>query len=110
MTTKVNIIENVVVGEYGDPIFLALVDELNEPVDVSSYDTITVLLRSPDSLRTVTITAELFSDGTDGKIVFYPGQTDIDRAGKWTGMVKLVNTGTSIAKSKAITMEVSSTL
>jgi hypothetical protein len=107
---KANLIENVIVGEYGYPVFLHLVDENNDDVNLTSYDILQVLLRTPDDLKTVTYTATLFSDGTDGKIYFTPATTDLDRAGTWKGMVKLTDTGVNVTKSQPFDMEVLSTL
>jgi hypothetical protein len=109
-TTKANLIENVIVGEYGYPVFLHLVDELNASIDISAYDTFQVLLRTPDDLKLVTYSATLFSDGTDGKLYFTPAATDIDRSGTWHGMVKLTDTGTAVAKSQPFDMKVTNTL
>jgi hypothetical protein len=107
---RANLIEHVIVGEYGYPVFLHLVDENNDDVNILSYDILQVVLRTPDDLKTVTYTATLFSDGTDGKLYFTPTSTDIDRAGTWKGMVKLTDTGVSITKSQPFDMEVESTL
>lgn len=107
---KANLVENVIVGEYGYPVFLHMVDENNDDVDITSYDVLQVMLRSPDDLKTVTYTASLFSDGTDGKIYFTPTETDLDRAGTWHGMIKLTDTGVSISKSQPFEMEVLYTL
>lgn len=109
-SAKANLIENVIVGEYGYPVFLHLVDENNDDQDIRAYDTFQVILRSPDDLKTVTYTATLFSDGSDGKLYFTPASGDIDRSGTWHGMVKLTDTGVAVAKSQLIDMEVINTL
>lgn len=109
-STKSNLIENVIVGEYGYQVFLHLVDELNDSQDITVYDTFQILLRSPDDLKLVTYTATLFSDGRDGKLYFIPQSGDIDRAGVWHGMVKLTDTGAAITKSQMFDFVVSSTL
>jgi len=106
MSTKANLIENVIVGEYGYPVFLALVDENTDPISLAGYDTIQVVLRSPDKLKTITSTATLYSDGKDGKLYFTPGSTDIDRAGTWKCMIKMIATGVSVAKSEIFDMVV----
>lgn len=108
--TKANLVENVVVGEYGYPIYLWLVDEDNIDVDISSYNTIQVLLRSPDDLKLVTYTASLFSDGTDGRLTFTPASGDLDRPGVWSGIVKLTVTSTSVTKSQPFELVIDSTL
>jgi len=106
---KLNLIENIIVGEYGAPVFLQLVDGKSDPIDISSYTTREVLLRSPDSLKTITYTAPLFFTGEDGKIYFTPASGDIDREGEWTGMIRLTATGI-VTKSEHIRMIVQNTL
>jgi len=108
--SRANLIENVIVGEYGYPVFLHLVDEDNESMNISVYDTFQVMLRTPDDLKLVTYTATLFSDGTDGKLYFTPASGDIDRSGTWKGMVKLTDTGVAVAKSQPIDMKVVNSL
>jgi hypothetical protein len=104
MSTRANLIENVITGEYGSAIFLVLVDENTDPMDISMYTGWQVILRSPDQLKTLTYTATLVSDGTDGKLYFTPAAaTDIDRAGKWKGMIKLTAT-TLVTKSEIFDM------
>jgi len=108
---KANLIENVIVGEYGYPVFLHLIDENSDNVDISIYDSYSVILRSPDDLKTVTLTGTLFSDGTDGKLYFTLTSGDIDREGTWKGMVKLTdNSPSAVAKSHVFDIKVTLTL
>ena len=73
MSTKANLIEHVIVGEYGYPVYLRLIDEKSVDVPINGYDTFQVILRSPDKLKTVTYTATLYSDGTDYIVTNYSG-------------------------------------
>ncbi len=107
---RANLIENVIVGEYGYPVFLHVVDEDNDNVDLRMYDTIQVLIRTPDDLKTVTYTASLFSNGADGKIYFIMANGDIDRPGTWHGMIKFTDTNVAVTKSQPFDMEVTLTL
>lgn len=83
-------IKGLVVGQYGEAIILTVVDKNGTAVDVSAYTTsITVTLRDPYTLKTVSSTGSFVTSGTDGKIQFTPASGEIDRAGTWEGQIKL---------------------
>jgi hypothetical protein len=97
---EMNKIKGLVVGQYGEAISLTVVDRNGNPVDVSTYTGIQVILRDPFSIKTLTYTGTFVLDGTDGKIRFTPAEGDIDRDGDWEGQIVFtkssVNTPTRV--------------
>lgn len=89
---ELNKVTGITVGQFGDTIQLVVVDVNGQPVDISAYTgTKTVALRDTFTLKTVTYTATFVTDGTDGQFQFTPAAaTEIDRAGKWEGQLKLL--------------------
>lgn len=103
MTTEINKVAGVYVGEYGDPIILTLINN-GVVQDVSAYSTSqAVRLLSPDELKELTYVASFVTDGSDGKVQFTPANGDIDREGKWTGQV-ILNAAAAQARSKIFTV------
>lgn len=97
MSIVVNRVKNVVVGEYGNPVLLQLVDEDNVLIDISSYNsTKTVSARGPKNSNTaLSFSASFVTDGTDGKVQFTPSSTNyFTAAGVWEAQVKLTKTNT----------------
>lgn len=106
MATEVNVVVGVYAGEYGEPIILTMVDDDGAAIDISGYSsTKTIVLRSPDQLKKVTLTGSFTTDGTDGKVQGTPTTGQIDREGDWEGQVSL-STGSAVAKSWVFTMPV----
>lgn len=98
---ETGVIKGLVVGQYGDPLILTVCDEDATALDISGYSTSQVVnLRSPDNLKTVSVTAAFQSTGSDGKITFTPGDGDIDRPGNWTGQIVLSGASKVIKTSK----------
>lgn len=94
--TEMNKIKGLVVGQYGEGVSLTVVDKNGNAIDISAYTSgITVYLRDPQSLKTLTYTGSFVTDGTDGKVLFTPASGDIDRAGRWEGQIKLDKTSAS---------------
>jgi hypothetical protein len=60
-------------------------------VDISSATTLELIFKKPDN-TTFTRTAELYTDGTDGKLTYSSIEGDIDSAGQWNLQVKLILT------------------
>jgi len=112
MSSLVNYIDKIFVGQFGNAITVTIVDSTGTAVDISGYDgTNQVLVNSPDGQSTVTWTASFGSDGTDGVLSVTPADGDLDRTGEWKGQAKLTNTGgTIVAYSKIFTMVVEETL
>jgi hypothetical protein len=106
MARKVNLVENIVVGEYGYPIYLRLVNDLSDAVDISGYDTVEVIIRTPDDVKTITYTAYIVTTGVDGKLYFVPADGDLDRPGEWTGLIKLTNTAVGVTKSQPFVISI----
>lgn len=109
MSTKANLIEHVAVGEYGYPLYLQVIDANSDPIDISLYSAYYVILRSPDSLKTITYTATLVGGGTDGRLSFIFANGDIDRPGVWNGIIKMT-AESALVKSELFEMVVLSAL
>ena len=91
--TEIGRIRGVVVGQYGTPISLTVVNRLGAAVDISSYSNLTVTLRDEYDIKTVQYSGSFVIDGSDGRLLFTPSDGDIDRDGEWTGQVKLMGSG-----------------
>lgn len=89
---EINKITGITEGQFGDTIQLQVVDKNGQPVDISAYTgTKTVTLRDPFTLKSLSYTATFVTDGTDGQFQFTPAAaTEINRAGKWEGQLKLL--------------------
>jgi len=97
---ELNVLTGVVVGEFGQAITQVIVDNTNTIIDVSTFTTRNVKLRSPRSLKTVTISVSFTTDGTDGSVYFTPSDGDIDRAGLWEGQYVFEKTGVEVHTQK----------
>lgn len=87
---EMNKIKGLVVGQYGEAISLTVIDKNGNAVDISAYTSgITVTLRDPKSLKTLSYAGSFVTDGTDGKVRFTPASGDLDRYGIWEGQIKL---------------------
>lgn len=104
-----NKITDLAVGMYGTPIYIKLVDDNELPIDLSTYTSISVVVRTPDELKTVNLSATLYSMGMDGILYVTPSTGDLDRAGKWTGQI-VMQTASSLLKSDVFTMLVERSL
>jgi len=89
---ELNKILGVVVGQYGEPIQVQVVDKNAVAVDISSYTTKTITLRDPNGINTRSYAASFVSTGSDGKLQFTPVDGDINVPGNWEGQVLLVKT------------------
>ena len=97
VTTAVGAISNitgVVKGQYGNTFTIYVVDDVGAAVDISSYTgTRSVILRSPDGRKTLTLAGTLVGGGTGGGLSFAPASGDLTYAGDWEGQVSLAKTG-----------------
>ena len=91
--TQIGYIRGLVVGQYGNPIPLTVVNKLGTAVDISGYSSAVVTIRDPNDLKTVQYAGSFITDGTDGRIRFTPEAGDIDRSGEWSGQIKLAASG-----------------
>lgn len=106
----INKISGIVVGQYGDAITLTIVDKNGAAVDISAYTTsLSVTLRDPYTLKTVSYTATFVTDGTNGQIRFTPSSGDIDRPGIWEGQVKMEKVS-AIAKTNVFEVNIEKSL
>jgi hypothetical protein len=97
------------VGEFGKNIVITIVDTNNTPVDISSYTTRQVIVRSQDDIKTVTKTATFVLSGSDGRLQFSFATGEIDRPGEWNAQVVLSKTGATF-KSQVFILGVDTTL
>ena len=97
---ELNVLTGVQAGEFGTAITQIIVDNTNTLIDVSSYTTGNVLLRSPNDLKTVTLAVSFTTDGSDGSVYFTPADGDIDRPGLWKGHYKFEKTGVEVHTAK----------
>lgn len=89
-----NKISGFVVGQYGQPVELQVVDSDGNPEPIDGYTGINVVLCSPDRKITLEYTGAFSTDGTDGKLQFTPTSVStFDRRGTWLGQVELTATG-----------------
>lgn len=108
--SDINVITGVVTGEFGSPILVTLVDERGNIRDLSGFTDVSVTVRSPDRLKSVTLSASFVTDGVDGKVQFSPADGDISQAGTWDGQITLlINTGV-VAKTMKFKMPVEESL
>jgi hypothetical protein len=91
--TEIGYIKGLVVGQYGEPLSLTIVNKLGVAVPVSEYSGILITLRDPHDLKTLSYAGQFVSDGSDGRVKFTPGSGDIDRDGTWTGQVTFTKSG-----------------
>ena len=82
------------VGDVGTNFVVILYDPNSELVDLSGATDITVRFRNPSG-ESADKEAELFSDGTDGKILYVLEDGDIDISGTWSYQV-IVTTVTGL--------------
>jgi len=103
---ELNKITGVVVGQYGEAIILAIVDDNGVAIDVSSYATAkTLTMRDKYTLKVLSYSLTFVTDGTNGQVKFTPASGDIDRAGDWEGQIEL-DTASARAITQRFTIEV----
>lgn len=104
---ELNVITGMVVGQYGEAVQLTIADDDGNAADISTYtSSITVTLRDPKALKTLSYTATFVTNGTNGQIQFTPASGDIDRPGTWEGQVKLAHaTGAALTKVFEVVVE-----
>ena len=88
------------VGDFGQTIRRTIVDEKNDPVDISAYDNpggLTFIFKDPSGNVTSkddnTSNVSLTTDGTDGQLEYTVESGLFDEEGTWTLQVKIVDTG-----------------
>lgn len=84
---------NIHVGDVGTAFLVTIKDENSNIVDISTATTKQFYFKKPDG-TTVTKSASLFTDGTDGKMVYYTISNDLNISGKWTLQAHIVTTTT----------------
>lgn len=103
---ELNRLTGIVVGQYGEPIYITVVDDNGNSINISGYTTLKqVTIFNPGSLTVKSYTAAFTTDGTDGGLNFTPATGDIDGAGTWKGQVRL-KTASAEALSVLFDMEV----
>jgi hypothetical protein len=109
--TTINLLEDVVVGDYGVPLILTIVDRNGVAVDVSAYtSTKTVFARDPSGIKSLSFSASFVTNGADGKVQFQPASNNtFDRIGNWDGQVKLT-TASAVIKTILFTIQVKESL
>lgn len=106
MATALEPLKGIIVGSYGQPYILTVVNDEGVAQDVSGYTTITVVAIPPSKRGAVTDTASYTTNGTDGKVTgagFADGE--IDEPGNWEIQVEFSKTGELFKTYKGI-MEV----
>ncbi len=92
---------NVVqVGDTGTEIELTVRDE-GVVVNLSGATTLEIILTAPITGTEKTLTAELVTDGTDGKLRAYTEADTIDEEGSWYAQAHIVSAAWSGYSSKA---------
>lgn len=62
--------------------FIIIVQNGSSVEDISQYDTLQIIFTKPDGV-TLTKEASLYSDGTDGKMMYNSQEGDLDTVGFW---------------------------
>jgi hypothetical protein len=70
------------VGDIGTVFRLTIVDEVEDPVNISAATTTDIRFQKPDE-TSVDQTASFTTDGTDGLIEYVVAADDLDMSGKW---------------------------
>lgn len=93
--SEINMVKDVVVGEYGVPIILQLINGAGDAQNLSSYTGLTITARGPHGVGTpLTFTGSFVTDGSDGKVQFLPTVSNyFTFDGDWEGQVKLTKSG-----------------
>jgi hypothetical protein len=79
------------VGDIGTQLIVAVFDD-NEIVDISEALSLNIILQKPDGEKN-TKSATLYTDGTDGKMVYISTLGDFDEAGNFKIQGKVTLTG-----------------
>lgn len=91
------------VNDVGTVFELVLKDECNKLVDLSAATALQILFTKP-SKSTLTKTAVLTNDGTDGKINYVAIAGDLDEVGSWQVQGRVTTAGgawsSSVSKFK----------
>lgn len=87
------------VGDIGTEIELTVRDE-GVAVNLSAATTLQILLTSPTGVEK-TLTAELVTDGTDGKLRAYTVSGTIDEEGSWYAQARVVTPSWNVTSSRA---------
>lgn len=83
--------KDITSGDYGW-VGKLTVREDGVAVDLSSYTTLQLILRSPEGVES-TVAAEFDTDGTDGVLSYTVTDGDIDSAGRWQVRARVAKTG-----------------
>lgn len=70
------------VGDIGTAFIATVYDENSEVEDISTASSLAMTFKKPSG-ETLTVTAELYTDGTDGKMSYITEDGDIDETGLW---------------------------
>lgn len=83
-----NQITGIVVGQYGEPILLQVLDDVGVGIDLSVYTGLSILAASPNERTTLTFSST--GGDTSGNFGFTPtsGNT-FDEDGTWLAQVQL---------------------
>lgn len=73
--------ESIRVGDTGTEFRINITDE-GTAVDLSSATTLQIIFKKPSG-ETLTVNADLYTDGTDGIIFYNAVDGDIDESGMW---------------------------
>jgi hypothetical protein len=74
---------NIHVGDIGTIFLATIIDQDGNVVDLSSASSLKIIFQNP-SRTGKSVTALLYSDGTDGKIYYVLQDKDIDESGVWS--------------------------
>ncbi len=76
------VVTHIHVGDVGTALRVKVVDQDDNVVDVSTATTKQIILRGPDKVDRV-FDASLYTDGTDGIIVYVTDDGDLNVPGRW---------------------------
>lgn len=92
--------KGIQVNDYG-MVGIITLKQNGVAANISSYTTVQYILQKP-SYESITKTAALYTDGTDGKVTYTFADGDIDEAGVWKLQVRLSKTGSEITSEESI--------
>jgi hypothetical protein len=82
------------VNDIGTSFIATVKNEDDEVEDISAASAMTFTFKKPSG-DTLTVDADFYTDGTDGKMSYISESTDIDEEGNWS-LQGVVTIGTSV--------------
>lgn len=72
------------VGDVGTQLIVTCLDQNGDIIDIAAAATLVIKLGYPDETTTKDCTASLYTDGSDGNMVYVTQANDLNQAGLYT--------------------------